>query len=63
MYSRFWAFSSVGRAPRLHRGCHRFEPGRAHKKVARAEVDKTSARVLSFNGPKQLHSAGAPVVD
>ncbi len=24
------AFSSVGRAPRLHRGCHRFEPGRAH---------------------------------
>ena len=24
------ACSSVGRAPRLHRGCRRFEPGRAH---------------------------------
>ena len=24
------AFSSAGRAPRLHRGCRRFDPGRAH---------------------------------
>ena len=28
---RVGAFSSVGRAPRLHRGCRRFEPGRAHR--------------------------------
>ena len=26
----FGACSSAGRAPRLHRGCRRFEPGRAH---------------------------------
>ena len=25
-----WAISSVGRAPRLHRGCRRFEPVIAH---------------------------------
>src|SRR6478752_6480855 len=25
-----WVFSSAGRAPRLHRGCHRFDPGRTH---------------------------------
>jgi hypothetical protein len=31
------AFSSVGRAPRLHRGCHRFEPGRAHQNKSRSE--------------------------
>ena len=24
-------FSSAGRAPRLHRGCHRFDPGRTHR--------------------------------
>ncbi|MCU1553834.1 MAG: hypothetical protein JWM13_1320 [Arthrobacter sp.] len=28
---RFWVFSSAGRAPRLHRGCHRFDPGRTHQ--------------------------------
>lgn len=26
------AFSSAGRAPRLHRGCRRFDPGRAHSR-------------------------------
>ncbi len=32
---RVGAFSSVGRAPRLHRGCRRFEPGRAHPRRPR----------------------------
>ena len=30
-YSENWVFSSAGRAPRLHRGCHRFDPGRTHR--------------------------------
>ena len=33
------ALSSVGRAPRLHRGCHRFEPGRAHPIKRWSECD------------------------
>src|SRR4051812_20859653 len=32
------ACSSVGRAPRLHRGCRRFEPGRAHMQTTLADV-------------------------
>lgn len=32
------ACSSVGRAPRLHRGCRRFEPGRAHVHPTLADV-------------------------
>jgi hypothetical protein len=30
------AFSSAGRAPRLHRGCRRFDPGRAHHQKPRS---------------------------
>jgi hypothetical protein len=44
---RFGACSSVGRAPRLHRGCRRFEPGRAHVHHRRSSL-KERGRVKAL---------------
>ena len=45
---RLGACSSVGRAPRLHRGCRRFEPGRAHV----SNEGEESQQERSEDGPR-----------
>ena len=42
------ACSSVGRAPRLHRGCRRFDPGRAHPKCLTGTRDIGRCGVFPF---------------
>src|SRR5690606_25872923 len=52
---RMGAFSSVGRALRLHRRCRRFEPGRAH----RMTIVTKGLSLLSFGHEADLlHRAG-----
>lgn len=46
-----WVFSSAGRAPRLHRGCHRFDPGRTHQRKPRFPSRKRGFRHLRLIVP------------
>ena len=49
------AFSSAGRAPRLHRGCRRFDPGRAHLHAYGRRFDAVpGGRAAPSRGPLWL---------
>ena len=44
--SILWARSSAGRAPRLHRGGHRFDPVRVHSFSMAAFLKKLRQKIL-----------------
>ena len=57
----FGAFSSAGRASRLHRECHRFDPGRAHQ--SKAPRHGRDSRTRSFLSPASTRIRAAWIGD